>query len=259
MKMLDLFSGIGGFSLAADWTDNIETVAFCEIDNFCQKILRKHWPDVPIYSDIKDLRGDEIGKVDIISGGFPCQPFSCAGRKKGVSDERYLWPEMLRIIREVRPGWVVGENVAGLLQDNNGKTIKRIKESLDNENYETRIVLLPASNYGASFEGKRLFIIATAKGSRRRRWSGKNGVKQGGRMVQEEQRWHPVWGETERRIIHAIRHQKTLPGDLRGNYGLSHWMDRIKSLGNAVVPQQVYPILKAITEIERMWGGDQNK
>lgn len=114
LKMLDLFSGIGGFSLAASWTNQIKTVAFCEIDPFCQKVLKKHWPDVPIFDDITRLRGDDIGTADIITGGFPCQPFSCAGQRKGKADDRYLWPEMLRVITELRPTWIIGENVAGI-------------------------------------------------------------------------------------------------------------------------------------------------
>lgn len=87
LTMLDLFSGIGGFSLAAEWTGRIRTVAFCEIEPFCQKVLKKHWPDVPIFSDIKELRGEDIGTVDILTGGFPCQPFSCAGKQRGKEEK----------------------------------------------------------------------------------------------------------------------------------------------------------------------------
>lgn len=90
LKMLDLFSGIGGFSLAADWTGGIETVAFCEIEPYCQKVLKKHWPDVPIFSDIKKLKGEQIGSVDIVCGGFPCQPFSVAGKRRAQDDDRHL-------------------------------------------------------------------------------------------------------------------------------------------------------------------------
>ena len=115
MKILDLFSGIGGFSLAADWL-GWETVAFCEQDKFCQKVLAKHWPNIPIFDDIKKLKGDQFnGAIDMVVGGFPCQPWSTAGKRKGSDDHRHLWPEMLRVIKEVRPRWVIGENVAGIV------------------------------------------------------------------------------------------------------------------------------------------------
>lgn len=114
--MLDLFSGIGGFSLAARWTGRIDTAALCEIDPYCQKVLQKNFPGVPIHGDIRKLKGSDIGPVDIICGGFPCQPFSVAGKQRGTEDDRHLWPEMLRIVSDVRPTWVVGENVDGLVR-----------------------------------------------------------------------------------------------------------------------------------------------
>lgn len=112
LKVLDLFSGIGGFSLGLERTGGFETVAFCEIDPFCRKVLAKHWPGVPIYEDVKGLRHD--GPIDVVCGGFPCQPFSHAGKRGGVDDDRYLWPAMLEVIEAHRPAWVIGENVAGL-------------------------------------------------------------------------------------------------------------------------------------------------
>lgn len=111
MKHFDLFSGIGGFALAAKWA-GWETIGFSEIDKYCDKLLKKRFPGVKNYGDIKSIRR-EIS-ADIITGGFPCQPFSCAGRRRGKEDDRHLWPEMLRIISEVKPSWVVGENVAGI-------------------------------------------------------------------------------------------------------------------------------------------------
>lgn len=114
--MLDLFSGIGGFSLAARWTGGIETIGFCETDPYCCRVLEKNFPGVPIHGDIRQLKGADVGPADIISGGFPCQPFSVAGKRCGTEDDRYLWPEMLRIVSDVRPAWVVGENVDGLVR-----------------------------------------------------------------------------------------------------------------------------------------------
>ena len=104
---LDLFSGIGGFALAAKWA-GYETIQFVEIDPFCHKVLKKHWPDVPIHSDIKTFDVTKYnGSIDLITGGFPCQPYSVAGKRLGKADDRALWPEMLRIISEIRPAWVI--------------------------------------------------------------------------------------------------------------------------------------------------------
>lgn len=116
LTLLDLFSGIGGFSLAAHWTGAIKTAGFCEIDPYCCKVLAKNFPGIPIHGDIRELKGTDVGPADIISGGFPCQPFSVAGKRAGAKDNRHLWPEMLRIISEVRPAWVLGENVDGLVR-----------------------------------------------------------------------------------------------------------------------------------------------
>ena len=113
MRLLDLFSGIGGFSYAAETLiGGYETVAFCEMDEFCQKVLKKHWPDVPIFDDVRTLDAARLGRIDIVTGGYPCQPFSQAGRRQGEEDERHLWPEMLRIIKSCQPRYVVAENVA---------------------------------------------------------------------------------------------------------------------------------------------------
>ena len=113
LRVLDLFSGIGGFSLGLERTGGFETVAFCEIDPFCRQVLAKHWPDVPIHEDVRSLNGDAIGPVDVVCGGYPCQPFSLAGKRAGQEDDRHLWPEMYRIMDELRPAWFIGENVAG--------------------------------------------------------------------------------------------------------------------------------------------------
>jgi DNA (cytosine-5)-methyltransferase 1 len=159
LKMLDLFSGIGGFSLAADWTGGIETVAFCEIEPYCQKVLKKHWPDVPIFSDIKELKGDDVGSVDIVCGGFPCQPFSYAGKRRGKADDRHLWPEMFRVIQECKPTWVVGENVPGLID----LALEDCFLDLESEGYEVQPLIIPAAGVGAPHRRKRVWILGYTK------------------------------------------------------------------------------------------------
>ena len=114
MTVLDLFSGIGGFSLGLEWAGGFETKGFCECDDFCRRVLRKHWPDVTIIEDIKDLRGDEFGPVDLVCGGPPCQPASVAGQRRGTEDDRWLWPEVFRVVAAVKPAWCLFENPAGI-------------------------------------------------------------------------------------------------------------------------------------------------
>ena len=116
MKHLDLFSGIAGFAYAASkvWGDKYKAHMFVEKDPFCQQVIAKHFIGVPIHDDIRTYKHDGT-KIDLLTGGFPCQPFSCAGKQRSRADDRYLWPEMLRIIREVRPTWIIGENVAGII------------------------------------------------------------------------------------------------------------------------------------------------
>ncbi|WP_188738651.1 DNA cytosine methyltransferase, partial [Oceanobacillus neutriphilus] len=151
MKSIELFAGIGGISLAAEWA-GIETVAFCEREPFCQKVLQKHWPDVPIFDDVKTLNkqtlidgGVDVGTIDIISGGFPCQPYSIAGKRKGTEDDRDLWPEMFRIIEEIRPTFVVGENVANFV----GMELDRTLSDLENIGYTGGAFVIPASAVNA--------------------------------------------------------------------------------------------------------------
>ena len=124
-KLLDLFSGIGGFSLGAE-ANGIPTVAFVEKDPFCQKVLRKHWSNTPIISDIRTVKGEdyETDGVTIVSGGFPCQPFSQAGKRKGTDDDRYLWDETLRVVTETKPRWFIGENVDGLVNIQDGMALR---------------------------------------------------------------------------------------------------------------------------------------
>ena len=168
LKHIDLFSGIGGFSLAFDSTQKIETVAFCEIEEYPQRVLKKNFPGVPIYNDITELVKNEStrpiwgqGKwqdleCDILTGGYPCQPFSQAGKRKGEEDDRHLWPFMLEIIKQKRPKFIVAENVAGHIT----LGLDNVLFDLESEGYSARAVVLPASSVNAHHRRDRVWIIA---------------------------------------------------------------------------------------------------
>lgn len=161
---LSLFSGIGGLDLAAEWA-GIETVGQCEWADYPTKVLEKHWPDVPRWKDIRTLTKRSFyertgrGTVDIISGGFPCQPFSVAGKQRGREDDRYLWPEMVRVIQELRPSWVIGENVAGIVR----MALPDILSELEAGGYRTRAFLVPACAVGARHRRYRVAIVGHAE------------------------------------------------------------------------------------------------
>ena len=158
MRVLDLFSGIGCFSLGLE-SVGMETVAFCEMDAFCQKVLKKHWPNVPIHSDIKELDGNEYrGAVELICGGFPCQPFSVAGEQRGAEDDRALWPEMFRVICEVQPTWVIGENVSGIIN----MELDNVLSDLEAEGYAAQAFVIPACSVDAKHRRDRVWIVAHA-------------------------------------------------------------------------------------------------
>ncbi len=153
-----LFAGIGGFDLGFEWAD-IETIWDVEIDPYCQAVLRKNFPDTEIYSDVRKVGKHNLAPVDIISGGYPCQPFSVAGKRGGATDDRYLWPEMLRVINELDPRWVVAENVPNI--DSMGYLDVAI-DDLESIGYEVRTLEIPAAGVGAHHLRKRLFIISRA-------------------------------------------------------------------------------------------------
>ena len=169
MNHLSLFTGIGGLDLAAEWA-GFKTVGQVEINDYCNKVLEKHWPDVPRWRDVFELTGKEIeescGSVSLLSGGFPCQPFSCAGKRRGTEDERYLWDELLRIICDVRPKWFVGENVRGLLSIDAGRTFGRILSDLAENGYCVGWLCYGAGDVGAPHRRERVFIVAHPIGTR---------------------------------------------------------------------------------------------
>ena len=159
LRLLDLFSGIGGFSLGLESTGFFKTIAFCEKDEFCKKVLNKHWSQIPIYDDIKTINAGQIS-ADIVSGGFPCQPFSVAGKQRGKQDDRYLWPEMLRVVTEVKPRWFIGENVSGLININEGMVLRQVCDDLEKQGFQVQCFVIPASGIGAWHQRKRVWIIA---------------------------------------------------------------------------------------------------
>ena len=188
LRTLDLFSGIGGFSLGLDSTGYFETVAFCEIEEFPCKVLNKHWPDVPIYNDVRELSYEKLQAdglisrrrgIDVICGGYPCQPFSVAGRQGGEEDPRHLWPEYFRLVRELRPHYVIGENVGGHLR----LGLDSVLEDLDSENYTVRCFSVEAASLGAPHRRERIFWIAVSDAQSERR----GGRNRGGRGAEQRE------------------------------------------------------------------------
>lgn len=256
MRVIDLFSGIGGFSYGLSLASrSFKTIAFCEKDEFCQKVLKKHWPDVPIFNDIKGLNGKQFrGTVELICGGFPCQPFSVAGRKRGTKDDRDLWPQMLRIIREVKPNWVLGENVANFANMDGG--YNRTHSDLEKEGYEVRAFEIPAIGVGTPHVRKRLWIVGhlahpnsvgygrrPGKGYRNDKWE----------FFESEHKRCSVGCETSGRsresdfaCSRGTRNWDTEPSVCRMVDGVPNRLDRLKALGNSVVPQIVAEIGRAI-------------
>ena len=166
MKHGSLFSGIGGFDLAAEWI-GWENIFHCEWNSFGQKVLKYHFPNAISYEDItKTDFSIHRGAIDIISGGFPCQPYSSAGKRMGKEDERHLWPEMLRAIREIQPSWVVGENVRGLTNWNGGLVFDEVQSELETEGYEVLPFLLPACAVNAPHRRDRIWFVAYSDNSR---------------------------------------------------------------------------------------------
>ncbi|WP_199614685.1 DNA cytosine methyltransferase [Paenibacillus alkalitolerans] len=302
MKALSLFSGIGGIDLAGEWA-GIETVAFCEREPFCQKVLNKHWPHVPIYDDVctltkERLIEDGIGTIDLIHGGYPCQPFSHAGKREGENDDRHLWPEVRRLIETIKPRWFVGENVAGHVT----LGLDDVLSDLGNIGYTAQPFIIPACAVDARHRRDRVFIVANANSARfeeqhtttftertgldtripvttnvsdtaseRLSFGGRSQRTEsstedqtrmeseferrgevvaypgGGRYGVQEEQIRTRWDSFKHGGIWTVE-----PDVGRVANGIPHRVDRLKALGNAVVPQQIYPILAAIKQIDDM-------
>jgi DNA (cytosine-5)-methyltransferase 1 len=308
---LSLFSGIGGLDLAAEWA-GFRTVGQCEWADYPTKVLEKHWPDVPRWRDIRTLTGDSfydktgLHTVTVISGGFPCQPFSFAGKRRGKADNRFLWPEMLRVISEIRPSWVFGENVAGIIN----LALDDVYSALENKGYAVQAFIIPACAVGAPHRRDRVFIVAWNADSKISRPVG--GIQKGqdaesagiytyvaytdgsGHVDRKNEKHSTETGQHAQcqsvrcdtfdsdtdngsRVVRwdgelpAIAKAERTGTDNRGRapeyvagewwstepdvgrvaHGIPYRVDRLKCLGNAVVPAQAYPIFWAITELEK--------
>tara|TARA_R110002124_G_scaffold89150_1_gene228216 strand:+ start:211 stop:1083 length:873 start_codon:yes stop_codon:yes gene_type:complete len=280
-----LFSGIGGFDLAAEWM-GWENVFHCEYDPFCQKVLNHHFPNSKLYEDIKTFDASNYsGRIDILTGGFPCQPFSAAGLRKGTEDDRHLWPQMLRIIREISPRYVVGENVRGLLNWSGGLVFEQVCADLENEGYEVTPYLLPAAGKNAPHRRDRIWFVAyrnepsTGTDVRRMPESSEEirGRKKSfvsgslcsdgdapdteskrleGRRVQDRF----TYSVCEREQGTNWENFPTQPPICGGDDGIPKELDgitfpkwrkeSIKAYGNAIVPQVAHEIFKAIQKME---------
>lgn len=235
MKVLDLFSGIGGFSLAAHWM-GWETVQFVEIDRFCQAVLRKNFPNVPIHDDIRTFNRSTLsGEIDIVVGGFPCQPLSIAGKRRGKNDDRWLWDEMYRVSNEVKPTFIVAENVSGVY-----KYLDEICTSLESIGYETEPVNITASSIGADHIRERYWIIAHSISS----------GYEGGLSVRKEKEYSTLGNVFEDEARYTTQYENEIESMRLGTYnGIPLTLDRIKSLGNSIVPQVAFEIFKAIDKL----------
>ena len=247
MTHLSLFSGVGGLDLAAEWA-GFQTVGQCEWADYPTKILEKHWPNVPKWRDVHDFSADDFERrtgrktVTVISGGFPCQPHSLAGKRKASADERDLWPEYRRVIGEVKPKWVVAENVRGLLSSEDGRFFRGILRDLSDMGFDVGWCAYPAAWVGAIHRRERVFTIAHSN-SKYVEGRSKEAV-QGKQMLQGELYDGSIEDWSGRCSIYEPKLCRTFNG-------VPAQVDRLKCLGNAVVPQQAYPIFAAIAEIER--------
>jgi DNA-cytosine methyltransferase len=164
LRLLDLFSGIGGASLGLHRTGGFRTVAFCEIEPFPRKVLKKNFPGIPIFKDVRELHAEDLPEpVDVIWGSYPCQPFSVAGKQRGEDDDRHLWPEVIRLVRECKPELVLCENVAGHIQ----LGLDTVLSDLESEGYTTETFIIPACAVNAIHRRDRLWIMAYSRDSGR--------------------------------------------------------------------------------------------
>ena len=288
-----LFSGIGGFDLASEWL-GWENKFHCEWNEFGQKVLHHYWPDAEQFTDIKKSNFTKYAnRIDVLTGGFPCQPYSSAGKRLGKEDDRHLWPEMLRAIREIQPRWVVGENVRGLTNWNGGVVFDEVQADLEAEGYEITPFLLPACAVNAPHRRDRIWFVAHSNlyGSKQRNSNNEVNTSEG--RINAFCNTNESNGNGDVADTKDIRREDALEnGEMErgrfgqpyqrnawdsfpsvspicnGNDGISDRLDSItfpkwrnesiKAGGNAIVPQVVYQIFKAIQEYERISATNKN-
>lgn len=253
LKVLDLFSGIGGFSLGLERTGGFETVAFCEIDEHAKKVLNNHWPTIPIYNDVVNLKHD--GEIDVITGGFPCQDLSSAGLRKGIiaGERSSLWGEMLRLTSELRPKYMLAENVTALLNGDSGRWFAKLLSDLASIGYDAEWHRISAADIGASHCRERVWIIAYPSEVRRTQSIFKRYPTHRRNMGDDVFHHSDVqgiisWAKGERKEFKGLSGK---PCRYREDDGVSDWMDRVARCGNAVIPQIPEMIGYTILEAEK--------
>jgi len=322
LKVIDLFSGIGGFALGLESTGYFKTVQFVENEKWCQQILAKNFPGVPIHDDIKTYNTYQGVEADVVVGGFPCQPFSVAGKGKAVQDDRHLWPEMFRVIRQTKPTWVIGENVRNIVSISDGMVLEQVYLDLESQGYEVQSFIIPASAVNAPHQRYRTWIVAYSECNKHRqeirRSSEETSEVQREHRENDNQSWQSSRAssvrfsnqrhedvantdhgnhnekkeirtrgntinfssadvaDTDSKGLQRTEQHETYNGktktqfttakcfEERGYYwefepdvgrvanGIPRRVDRLKGLGNAIVPQIAYQIGKAIRDAEEI-------
>lgn len=272
MKFGSLFTGIGGFDLGLERA-GMECAWQVEIDGYCNSVLLKHWPKVKRYGDIRNCGQHNLEPVELICGGFPCQPFSFAGKRRGQADDRYLWPEMFRIIKELKPAWVIGENVAGIIN----MELEQVYIDLETEGYEVQALIIPACALNAPHRRDRVWILAYSISNQHiREESGSTGTQKELQGINQQEDSSPgesgrtgeIWKARKKHVANTNSQGLQVKGTNRSeqtyssvksccNIGewwtiepqlgrvasrISHRVDRLRTLGNAVVPQIVQVI-----------------
>ena len=249
LRHVDLCSGIGGFALGFQWANLSKPIMFCDIEPWSRQILSKHWPDVPIATDVKELANDPDGLVpdcDILTAGYPCQPFSQAGQRRGSEDDRHIWPYIFSIVQRKRPSWCVFENVYGHVS----MGLDQVLSDLEGESYAARPFVVPACAVDAPHRRDRLWIICRNVGNTdSKRLQGQWREHE---FVSEREAEHSVGSSGEE--VRAREYWKSEPSVGRVAHGVRDRIHRLKGLGTAIVPQIAMRIGQTIKQIEEQDG-----